>query len=155
SPRRPDDRKDNMPTDAGGPRWPTSSIDASFCGHFADEPWRACSWPRTCRSTGRTAMRILMTSRTSILALALVPLAASFGATLRGSTQSAYLDLVDARGHIRKPPAYRDRYQVLGAYVVLDPTSMVTDAPKPNGDEMHYTYASPGTAEFYRKNGRF
>jgi Cytochrome P460 len=76
-------------------------------------------------------------------------------ATLHGRAQNEHLDLVDEKGNIRKPQDYRDRYQMLGAYVVLDPTSMVTDAPKPSGDEFHYTYASPGTAEFYRKNGRF
>jgi hypothetical protein len=26
---------------------------------------------------------------------------------------------------------------------------------EPRTNEMHFTYASPGTAEFYRKNGRF
>src|SRR4029453_18030603 len=91
----------------------------------------------------------MITPRNSIIALALVLLTASLGVTLHGGTQNGYVDLVDAKGNIRKPPEYRDRYQVLGAYVVLDPTSMVNDAPKPNGDEMHYTYASPGTAEFY------
>jgi Cytochrome P460 len=64
---------------------------------------------------------------------------------VRGIAQYDKLDLVDAKGNIRRPADYRDRYQVLGAYTVLDP----------KGNEMHYTYASPGTAEFYRKNGRF
>jgi hypothetical protein len=53
---------------------------------------------------------------------------------------------VDKAGNIRKPPDYRDRYQALGTFTVLDP----------KGDaEMHYTYASPGTAEYYRKTGKF
>ena len=96
-----------------------------------------------------------MTPRNSITALVLVLLAGSLGVPLHGGAQVGYLDLVDAKGNVRKPLDYRDRYQVLGAYAVLDPRSMVTDAPSSNGDEMHYTYASPGTAEFYRKNGRF
>lgn len=62
-----------------------------------------------------------------------------------GGAQNDELDLVDAKGNIRKPPDYRDRYQALGVYTVLNPT----------GNEMHYTYASPGAAEFYQKNGRF
>jgi len=66
-----------------------------------------------------------MTPRNSIVALALVLLSAFLGATLVGGTQAGYLDLVDAKGNIRKPPEYRDRYQVLSAYVVLDPTPMI------------------------------
>jgi len=54
-------------------------------------------------------------------------------------------DLVDKTGKISKPIDYRDHYQALGTYTVLDP----------KGNEMHYTYASPGTAEYYRKNGKF
>src|SRR5262252_9681225 len=54
-------------------------------------------------------------------------------------------DLVDKAGNIRKPPDYRDRYQSLGTYVVLDP----------KGDQMHATYASPGAAENYRRTGKF
>jgi len=53
--------------------------------------------------------------------------------------------LVDKAGNIRKPIDYRDRYQALGTYTVLNP----------KGDQMHLTYASPGAAEYYRKNGKF
>jgi len=55
-------------------------------------------------------------------------------------------DLVDKAGNIRKPPGYRDRYQALGTFTVVGPKG---------GAEMHYTYASPGTAEYYRKTGQF
>ncbi len=54
-------------------------------------------------------------------------------------------DLVDKTGSIRKPADYRDRYQTVGTWLVLDP----------KGDQMHVTYASPGAAEYYRKNGGF
>ena len=54
-------------------------------------------------------------------------------------------DLVDKSGNIRKPANVRDSYQSLGAYVVLDP----------RGNQMHMTYASPGSAEAYRKTGKF
>ena len=55
-------------------------------------------------------------------------------------------DLVDKSGIIRKPSEYRDRYEALGVFSVADL----------NGDvEMHYTYAPPGAAEYYRKNGKF
>ena len=55
-------------------------------------------------------------------------------------------DLVDRTGNIRRPQDYRDRYPSLGTFVVLDPTA---------GDQMHNTYASPGTAEYYRKTGKY
>lgn len=53
--------------------------------------------------------------------------------------------LVDQGGNIRKPSDYRDRYQMLGVYTVIDP----------KGDQMHFTYASPGAAEYYRRNKGF
>jgi len=56
------------------------------------------------------------------------------------------LDLVDKDGNIRRPADVRDTYQALGTFSVVDL----------NGNtELHYTYASPGTAEYYRKNGKF
>ena len=55
-------------------------------------------------------------------------------------------DLVDGTGNIRRPQDYRDRYPTLGTFVVLDPTA---------GDQMHNTYASPGTTEYYRKTGKY
>jgi len=55
-------------------------------------------------------------------------------------------DLVDKSGNIRKPPNYRELYQSFGSYTVHTL----------NGEEeMHFTYASPGTAEYYRKTGKF
>ena len=64
----------------------------------------------------------------------------------QGATSYSGFDLVDKMGNIRKPADYRDLYQALGTFAV---TGL-------NGDtEMHYTYASPGTAEYYRKTGKF
>jgi hypothetical protein len=53
--------------------------------------------------------------------------------------------LVDKTGDIRKPDDYRDLYQLLGSWTVLDP----------KGDQMHFTYASPGAAEYYRHHKEF
>jgi hypothetical protein len=53
--------------------------------------------------------------------------------------------LVDKAGNIAKPNDVRDTYQSLGAYAVLDP----------KGNQLHMTYASPGSAEAYRKTGKF
>jgi cytochrome P460 len=55
-------------------------------------------------------------------------------------------DFVDKTGNIRKPADFRDLYQELGVYTPVDLN---------NNTEMHYTYASPGTAEYYRKTGKF
>lgn len=55
-------------------------------------------------------------------------------------------DLVDKTGNIRKPADFRDLYQALGVYTPVDLN---------NNTEMHYTYASPGTAESYRRTGKF
>jgi hypothetical protein len=86
-----------------------------------------------------------MTPRKLIPLVALLVLTSTLAVKVWGVAQYDKLDLVDAKGNIRRPPDYRDRYQVLGAYTVLDP----------KGNEMHYTYASPGTAELYRKNKTF
>jgi hypothetical protein len=86
-----------------------------------------------------------MTPRNLILGLTLMLLTGSVADAVRGGMPFEHLDLVDAAGQIRKPADYRDHYQALGVYTVLDP----------KGNEMHYTYASPGTAELYRKTGRF
>ena len=86
-----------------------------------------------------------MTPRYLILTFALALLTVFSAATRQSGAQSDHFDLIDAKGNIRKPADYRDRYQALGVYTVLDP----------KGNEMHYTYASPGTAEFYRMNKKF
>src|SRR5262249_34471814 len=78
--------------------------------------------------------------------LTLLMLAAYQQSKPQGNSNYNGLDLVDKTGNILKPADYRDRYQALGTFFVRDPTG---------AEEMHYTYASPGTAEFYRKNGKF
>ncbi len=54
--------------------------------------------------------------------------------------------LVDKTGNIQKPADYRDLYQTLGTYMVLD---------SKGGNQMHLTYASPGAAAYYRRNKKF
>lgn len=67
--------------------------------------------------------------------------------TTKGQHANSFdgFQLVDKEGNIRKPTDYRDRYELLGTYTVLDP----------KGDQMHVTYATPGTAAYYRKTGKF
>jgi hypothetical protein len=97
-----------------------------------------------------------MTLRISFVILTLVGVAAyqvvsspraSGSQKTAGSRTASFngYELVDKTGNIRKPAAYRDRYPVLGAYTVIDP----------KGNQIHFTYASPGTAEYYRQNKKF
>jgi len=87
-----------------------------------------------------------MILRVSIFALAFLILAAY--EELKPQSQNKYggFDLVDKAGNIRRPADVRDLYQLLGTYTV---------ELNPKGEEMHVTYASPGTAQAYRKNGKF
>src|SRR4029077_19316491 len=95
------------------------------------------------RPPGRT----LMTYRILIVFLVVVILVAYQQVKSQNNSSSFNgLDLVDKDGNIRRPADVRDTYQALGTFSVVDL----------NGDtELHYTYASPGTAEYYRKNGKF
>ena len=73
-----------------------------------------------------------MTRRISFLILAFVILAGSRPVRSQRATSFNGFELVDKNGDIRKPADYRDRYELLGTYMVLDP----------KGDQMHVTYAS-------------
>jgi hypothetical protein len=87
-----------------------------------------------------------MASRIVLAVVALVMLAGYQQARSQHDSSHDGFDLVDKAGIIRKPEAYRDRYQTLGAYEVVD---------LKDDHELHYTYAPLGTAEYYRKNGKF
>jgi len=87
-----------------------------------------------------------MNVRISLIILSFVLLVGSQQLRSQSKATSSGFDLVDATGNIRKPLDYRDHYPSLGTFVVLDPTG---------GDQMHNTYASPGTAEYYRKTGKY
>src|SRR5215470_730382 len=82
-----------------------------------------------------------MTRRIPFLILALVVLAGYQPASSQGAKSFNGFELVDKTGNISKPADYRDHYELLGTYTVLDP----------KGNQMHVTYASPGTAEYYRR----
>ena len=87
-----------------------------------------------------------MSGRISLLIFALVALTGH--QPINSQTVGIHngFDLVDKTGNIRKPTDVRDLYQLLGTYDVL---------LNPKGEEMHVTYASPGAAQYYRKNGKF
>ena len=82
----------------------------------------------------------------SIVVLMLIVLASDQSVKSQSNNGFNGFDLVDKTGNIRKPADVRDLYQFLGTYA---PTDF-------NGNtEMHVTYASPGAAQYYRKNGKF
>lgn len=86
-----------------------------------------------------------MRFRISMLFLAVACLAGYQPASAQTTHKFNGYDLVDKTGNLHKPADYRDLYQLLGTFTVLDP----------KGDQMHVTYATPGTAEYYRKTGKF
>jgi len=103
-------------------------------------------WRRQPRNITRDLLkRGRLRGCTIVIILTLVVLA---GYQVKSQNNSSYnqFDLVDKNGIIRNPTDYRDRYQALGTFFVRDPIG---------AEEMHYTYASPGAAEFYRKSGKF
>jgi hypothetical protein len=93
-------------------------------------------------------------SRVAILVLGFIALSIILSKLKSPTTAAAAADqspfvgnfsLVDKAGNIAKPADYRDKYQALGTYFVLDSA----------GNQMHNTYASPGAAEYFRQNGKF
>lgn len=101
----------------------------------------------------RRIRSIVAQKRFLILILALIVLASytvqsQSNSMVRPQSNSGSngFDLVDKDGIIHKPADYRDRYQELGTFSVADLNG---------GVDLHYTYAPPGTAEYYRKNGKF
>lgn len=91
------------------------------------------------------------------VAFTLMMSSASQPARAQASRNFNGFDLVDKAGNIiRKPKDYRDTYQILGVFGVKAPTPMVAGGGSEKGtEELHFTYASPGTAEYYRKTGKF
>ena len=82
----------------------------------------------------------------ALLAVTVVAVWANIYST--ASAGSTTRDVVDAEGALRVPVDYRIAYQALGTWAVA--------AEQGQGSkELHVVYASPGTIEAYRKDGRF
>src|SRR5215470_865690 len=56
--------------------------------------------------------------------------------------------VVDASGNLRVPDAYRVSYQLLGTWAIAADEGA-------GSKELHIVYASPGTIDAYRRDGRF
>jgi hypothetical protein len=91
----------------------------------------------------------------SVVILAVVIVLSYHEVKSQGATSFSGFDLVDKTGNIRKPDGYRDRYQILGTFTVFSAIPMASGSPSEQGGQSHYTYALPGTAEYYRKTGKF
>jgi Cytochrome P460 len=83
--------------------------------------------------------------RTFTLIIVLAALGSFRGATAQTRGSFDGFKFVDTSGNIHKPADYRDMYHMLGSWTVLDP----------KGNQLHFTYASPGAAEYYRRNKKF
>ena len=83
--------------------------------------------------------------RTLILGLSLTALGSLRVACAQSKELFDGFKLVDKTGNIRKPDHYQDLYQMIGSWTVVDS----------KGSQMHFTYASPGTGEYYRRNVKF
>lgn len=94
------------------------------------------------------------TLKRCVLLVSALVIAAGFQVKSQSNRSYNGFDLVDKTGNIRKPADFRDLYQILGTYVVLSPKAAMAGESR-QSDEMHLTYASPGTAEYYRKTGKF
>src|SRR5215469_17885950 len=101
----------------------------------------------TCVQNRQAGSNMKLISRLiSIVVLMLIVLAGNQSVKSQSNNGFNGFDLVDKTGNIRKPADVRDLYQFLGTYAPSDF----------NGNtEMHVTYASPGAAQYYRKNGKF
>ena len=87
----------------------------------------------------------MMYARAFIVVLSLITLGTHSQSRTQSRNSFDGFQFVDKMGNIRKPTNVRDTYQALGTFMVLDP----------KGNEMHFTYAFPGTAEAYRRTGKF
>jgi Cytochrome P460 len=101
---------------------------------------------RSGRRKIRSLRSIAIKKRYLILILALIVLASYTVQSQSNNSGPNGYDLVDKDGILHKPADYRDRFQALGVFSVADLNGHV---------DLHYTYAPPGTAEYYRKNGKF
>jgi hypothetical protein len=90
-------------------------------------------------------MKIIRIVGISIVALTAVAIVAQ---SHKPITSGKSVPVVDAKGNLRVPANYQTSYEYLGSWAIA--------ADQGQGSkELHNVYASPGTIEAYRKNGRY
>ncbi len=95
-------------------------------------------------------MKITDIATAGIIGILLVLAVAARGqidATAAGNEAKAG-SVVDAKGNLHVPEAYRTTYQLLGSWAIAADQG-------PGSKQLHVVYASPGAITAYRKNGRF
>jgi len=84
-------------------------------------------------------------NRTLILVLSLTAILPLRWAVAQDRNLYDGFKLVDKSGNLRKPADYREMYQMIGSWTVLDP----------KGNQIHDVFASPGAADYFRRNKKF
>ena len=73
----------------------------------------------------------------------------------QGATSFSGFDLVDKTGNIRKPDGYRDHYQILGTFTVLNAIPMASGSPSESGGRVTTPTLHLARPKYYRKTGKF
>src|SRR3954449_7662267 len=90
-------------------------------------------------------MKIISIVGITIVALTAVTIVAQ---AHKPATSGKSVPVVDGKGNLRVPANYQTSYEYLGSWAIA--------AEQGQGSkELHNVYASPGTIETYRKNGKF
>lgn len=95
-------------------------------------------------------MKAIVVAAVGIAGISAIVALAAYGQvdTTASRNGSKWKAVVDDGGNLHVPDAYRTTYQLLGSWAVA--------ADQSNGSkELHVVYASPGTIDAYRKDGRF
>jgi hypothetical protein len=95
-------------------------------------------------------MKAIVVAAVGIAGISAIVALAAYGQvdTTASRNGSKWKAVVDDGGNLHVPDAYRTTYQLLGSWAVA--------ADQSHGSkELHVVYASPGTIDAYRKDGRF
>jgi hypothetical protein len=95
-------------------------------------------------------MKAIVVAAAGIAGISAIVGLAAYGQvdTTSSRNGSSWKAVVDDGGNLHVPDAYRTTYQLLGSWAVAADQSS-------GSKELHVVYASPGTIDAYRKDGRF
>ena len=93
-------------------------------------------------------MRIIGVLGVGLAGLFVIGVVTAYGFDTRPQSGGTTASVVDDKGNLHVPSDYPTAYQVLGAWAVAKDDG-------PGSKQLHVVYASPGTIDAYRKDGRF